>query len=103
MKVDKQTAEQLSEGEKWERLVRGDDWAMIREKLLLVAYEAIDLSLVPLKFNEEIFVDLKVRQEVHARIMRVVQDIEGNAFQSQSNKTAFMKDGIDSYITRVDA
>lgn len=86
MEMDNETLQTVSEGERVQRLVEGEDWTYIKD---LFSQEIMDLQSIKNLTGttpEEVILDIKARNTAIDILMGIITKVEGRAAQHQGNK-----------------
>lgn len=102
LELDSETQKVLSEGERIENFVKGDDWAwikgMIMEKLSILDRTS---TIVPDGRSwEQIGQEAMTRASVSNILLELIDEVEAKARQSQMNREALFVDDKDAVIKR---
>lgn len=99
MTLDKETRDNLSEGEKWKHFVEGEMWQKAREKLVNKIMDAQSVNNVDMTDAQKALDDIRARKATVEMMWEWIQEIEGLAEQHEFNSRAYEPEEIIRHKT----
>ena len=101
IKLDKETKEMMTDQEKIKRLTEHDGWPLVRNLILKKAGELINISDINVAnpSGGNLVAEIGMRQLASARLLEVINDIQGTAEQFDMN-SALTEQVENTFIMR---
>ena len=103
IKLDKETSQAITEGEKWARFLKSEEWTMVKSKFMDRLVQLSDITILDGNNPEELYLNIKIQKEVLKNLHSILKEIEGEAHQGTFNAEIFRREREEAIIQRFDA